>query len=1244
MAGASVDAARQDPGAATIPGKNCPTAPDRFEASLLDAIRISFSKGPLPAQGATALPERKVDCPPERFSLGDDAGTAKVIFALLPDPVHTNLPLFFDRQIDSVQQGAQDCGWVFEQGLMPWDNRTHPESNDFRIRNAQEEYQQQKEKHPGLMIFWRRTANAASESLCESGNAEQNTKVGDVQRLLVFVIGESPVRGVNKPQFQSAVELVRHLFQPDNPPPLRILGPTFSGSLQSLADILDCGPLQKGFSCQGAKPIPVFSGTVTGCESAETFKDLFKNVHPGVKFETLQEYDEHSERLFFSFVENRGYVGKKIAVLSEDETGYGSGGPSGPGHADCKVGSIESEIVHLYFPREISQFRNAYQNSLGTPERGSIPRSTLPSDLASGSAGDDTVAQFSGRQLPLSQESLLLEIVSELRKHGTEIIMLRATNPLDQLFLAKYLRQAYPQGRIVTLGADLLFSREVDDSRLHGVMALATYALSPGDDHRFSGPEPEPGRHNDRVFSGSDAVGTHNAMMLLMDGTSVLPNQETGNAKSPSRCPAVHLALYKWPALTKQTQDRPPVHLSVLGHQGFWDIAALAPAPATKDVPFIASNLPCVQDSGAHSPKEQASAFVQWMNERGFISQPWMVPASWELFGLIVLAITAGYVFNIWSATVFSGWEAVAQLAPSMRDSRKTLFAVTAYVYFALLAVLSWASLYFLSRIRMQNLLLGLMMILVTTVCARDLRRRNAGHHAGVFVTACILTMISVIVLWFTPWLDYKFAWRAVNLSSGVSPLLPILTLLGAMLWGVWHSLAGSAFADQRRPALPKSDDALKAYRSILHHDQKKLRRLLKPDRIEPKIAVVACVVLAAGLQIAGLHPVRSLEPIGYEIALALLVAIVGVMLISGSFRLWAIWTELRRLLLALDGLPLRRAFKRINVVSWSPLWRMGAGSDADFRRLLSMEYEAFARVTQATAAPHPAAAPATGPTPQQQLRASYELAMDNWLDAKGSRTSIRAEAELSQPGRLLTTLSRIPLLGRVSPLLARASFALKRWLIKIQEQRKLDRTLIVDFKKAQTQLAVGGAIALKFLDGAWQSVGSAPGRAEETGSSAGRLWAKIKSTLSQTGPSNEDTRLSHIRACEEFLTLLYYAFIMVVVIRIRTLVVALGGMYVFLLLSMSVYPFQPQVGIRISLVVLLVGIIAVVGIVYAQMHRDTTLSYLTSTRPGELGSGFWLRIGAFVALPILSFAASQFPEISGALQSWVEPALSALR
>jgi hypothetical protein len=71
---------------------------------------------------------------------------------------------------------------------------------------------------------------------------------------------------------------------------------------------------------------------------------------------------------------------------------------------------------------------------------------------------------------------------------------------------------------------------------------------------------------------------------------------------------------------------------------------------------------------------------------------------------------------------------------------------------------------------------------------------------------------------------------------------------------------------------------------------------------------------------------------------------------------------------------------------------------------------------------------------------------------------------------------------------------------------------------------------------------------------------------------------------------------------------------------------------------------VAVVGIVFAQMHRDTTLSHITDTEPGQLGSSFWLRLASFVAFPVFSLLASQYPEIGNFLFSWLEPSLHALK
>ena len=116
------------------------------------------------------------------------------------------------------------------------------------------------------------------------------------------------------------------------------------------------------------------------------------------------------------------------------------------------------------------------------------------------------------------------------------------------------------------------------------------------------------------------------------------------------------------------------------------------------------------------------------------------------------------------------------------------------------------------------------------------------------------------------------------------------------------------------------------------------------------------------------------------------------------------------------------------------------------------------------------------------------------------------------------------------------------------------------------------------------------------------------------------------------------------VLMRIRTLIIAVGGMYIFFVLALTTYPFQPQLEIRLFLAVLLLFVIGVVGVVYVQMHRDATLSNITNTSPGQLGSTFWLRIASFVALPAFSLVASGYPEIGNTIYSWLQPALHTLQ
>jgi hypothetical protein len=130
----------------------------------------------------------------------------------------------------------------------------------------------------------------------------------------------------------------------------------------------------------------------------------------------------------------------------------------------------------------------------------------------------------------------------------------------------------------------------------------------------------------------------------------------------------------------------------------------------------------------------------------------------------------------------------------------------------------------------------------------------------------------------------------------------------------------------------------------------------------------------------------------------------------------------------------------------------------------------------------------------------------------------------------------------------------------------------------------------------------------------------------------------------EEFTALVYVNFLVTVLLRMRTLVICAGGMYVFIVLSVSVYPFEPHPALQSLTVILMLVGGATVGYVYAEMHREAILSRLTSTEAGELGLDFWLKLASAGAIPVFSLLAAQFPQINQLLFSWLEPALQAVK
>lgn len=433
------------------------------------------------------------------------AGGFRFVIATMDDPIYTHFALGFDRKAEAIQQAAADAGYVYDSSWLPWDPK---ETTYDRIadQDIADDRKDAREEQPGILLF----RKALSGDVPKSDDPYKNG-------LAVFVVGDDPTDGIHRKQFQNAtawIAALKHTGE-SNPPyyelPKAILGPSFSGSLPSLAALLNDISLPPNHN----RTISVFSGEVTSNASVEWFKGATRDRFD-LHFASFQPADYGALDRYCRYLLDSQFELRHLAIVSEDETAFG---------AD-EAGSNCDGSASFYYPRDISALRSAYQKesvfNSGAAAPAADPRRTLATDLSDPEGQQhDTIRAFSGDQTALSQEAVLQQIVSFLRVHQSEYILLRSSNPLDQLFLSHYLRLAYGQGRIVILGADLLLRREHGAARLSGIMTLSSYPLYPWGADWTRGPEkPYSDIH---PFPQDGAEGTYVAMRYLLCAKSMPP-------------------------------------------------------------------------------------------------------------------------------------------------------------------------------------------------------------------------------------------------------------------------------------------------------------------------------------------------------------------------------------------------------------------------------------------------------------------------------------------------------------------------------------------------------------------------------------------------------------------------------------------------------------------------------------------------------------------------------------------------
>jgi hypothetical protein len=126
-----------------------------------------------------------------------------------------------------------------------------------------------------------------------------------------------------------------------------------------------------------------------------------------------------------------------------------------------------------------------------------------------------------------------------------------------------------------------------------------------------------------------------------------------------------------------------------------------------------------------------------------------------------------------------------------------------------------------------------------------------------------------------------------------------------------------------------------------------------------------------------------------------------------------------------------------------------------------------------------------------------------------------------------------------------------------------------------------------------------------------------------------------------EYVALRAIAYIRYVFAEIRNSLLAFTVGILFLLAGLASFHFQP---IRSVYIVLwsVIGVVAILTVaIFIQMDRDTVLSRIGGTTPGEVNpikSGLLMRIAAFVLPPVAALIVTQFPRLGQPLSSWLNP------
>ncbi|HET7241352.1 MAG TPA: hypothetical protein VFI77_09335, partial [Gemmatimonadales bacterium] len=515
-----------------------------------------------------------------------DTFQLRVLIATVPDPYDSHLDWSFDAMVEAIRRALETAGFVTDRFWFPGardSTRWGAESTSVLVR----------EVRPAVMLL------------------RQTALHGDTL-LLLYLVPELPTRGIYKTALRTALEerfaLRRHQDLPlraDLADPIRIIGPTFSGSALSLQLAMRGWAGRMDSVKQAREPVEIVTGSATGFSNLATLNCRQLRM----RFRATINPDQALDRLLADEVLPRlGLQPSEVALLRESSTQYGRGlvdvdTRSALGSETCRAGGApapspgpgagadskpavttdsapaattdsapasppKGKFVIIPFPMSISSLRSEYQRvPAGTPDQPALPGATeaprLPLDLLDPSRPKEDLPVTS-RLSPVALDLILDEVARTLTRRQIRLVGLLATDVRDKLFLGDEIRKRVRDVQFFTYESNVLYLRSDRSQALRGMLVFSTYPLILENQWMSAAT-----LANQRFAFGSDgAEGVYNATLLQLGHAGAMQDYRSGRRDS--------------------AVARPPVWLTTVGNRAFLPVLRQVGGDST----YLASGCP----------------------------------------------------------------------------------------------------------------------------------------------------------------------------------------------------------------------------------------------------------------------------------------------------------------------------------------------------------------------------------------------------------------------------------------------------------------------------------------------------------------------------------------------------------------------------------------------------------------------------------------------------------------------------